>query len=118
MAVGCANGVRLVEKAAYLRELAWDEVLNPVRAGRVATPGDWPWSSRRATRGEDCAPDELEMQGILSALGAMVSEVTSAYARFVAQGGQAATPDHQVMVRCRSFLTLLRDISRASFATF
>jgi REP element-mobilizing transposase RayT len=39
----------LVEKEAYLLELVRYVVLNPVRAGMVRTPGEWPWSSYRAT---------------------------------------------------------------------
>jgi len=37
----------LVEKQAYLLELCRYVVLNPVRAGMVAAPGDWAWSSYR-----------------------------------------------------------------------
>ena len=37
----------LVEKDAYLLEMARYIVLNPVRAGMVASPADWPWSSYR-----------------------------------------------------------------------
>lgn len=37
----------LCQKEAYLLELARYIVLNPVRAGMVATPGDWQWSSYR-----------------------------------------------------------------------
>ena len=39
----------LVEKQAYLLELSRYVVLNPVRAGMVAKPGDWMWSSYRRT---------------------------------------------------------------------
>jgi REP element-mobilizing transposase RayT len=46
----------LVERERYLLELCRYVVLNPVRAGVVAAPGDWPWSSYRATLGETPAP--------------------------------------------------------------
>lgn len=39
----------IVETESYLLELSRYIVLNPVRAGMVAAPGDWPWSSYRAT---------------------------------------------------------------------
>ena len=39
----------LVERESYLLELCRYVVLNPVRARMVADPGDWPWSSYRAT---------------------------------------------------------------------
>jgi putative transposase len=42
----------LVQKEAHLLELARYVVLNPVRAGLVAHPSDWPWSSHRITLGE------------------------------------------------------------------
>jgi len=35
----------LVDRDAYLLELTRYVVLNPVRAGMVAHPGDWRWSS-------------------------------------------------------------------------
>ena len=38
----------VVQKDAYLIELARYVVLNPVRAGMVADAGDWPWSSYAA----------------------------------------------------------------------
>ncbi len=41
----------IVQKEAYLLELARYVVLNPVRAGMVGTPDQWPWSSYRATAG-------------------------------------------------------------------
>ncbi|MCG6896234.1 MAG: transposase [Thiocapsa sp.] len=41
----------LVERESDLLELARSVVLNPVRAGMVPAPGDWPWSSYRATVG-------------------------------------------------------------------
>jgi len=41
----------VVDRESYLLELARYVVLNPVRAGMVARPEDWPWSSYRATVG-------------------------------------------------------------------
>ena len=38
----------LVDKEAYLLELSRYVVLNPVRAGMVESPEQWPWSSYRA----------------------------------------------------------------------
>jgi hypothetical protein len=37
-----------------------------VRAGLVAHQGDWPWSSYRATVGEDHAPTYLAVGAVLS----------------------------------------------------
>ncbi|MCZ6511556.1 MAG: addiction module toxin RelE, partial [Alphaproteobacteria bacterium] len=46
----------LVEKRAYLLELARYVVLSPVRAGMVAKPGDWMWSSYRRTAARSGGP--------------------------------------------------------------
>ena len=81
----------MVEKEAYLLELARYVVLNPVRAGMVRTPGDWSWSSYRATIGDECAPDWLATPWILSGFGETMSEAVAAYSRFVAEGNQQAT---------------------------
>ena len=42
----------LVDKTAYLLELARYIVLNPVRARMVYCAEEWPWSSYRATAGQ------------------------------------------------------------------
>lgn len=41
----------VIDRESYLLELARYVVLNPVRAGLVARPEEWPWSSYRATAG-------------------------------------------------------------------
>ncbi|MDJ0864377.1 MAG: hypothetical protein QNK18_11495 [Gammaproteobacteria bacterium] len=47
----------LLQKDAYLLELARYIVLNPVRARMVRKVERWPWSSYRATIGAEVAPD-------------------------------------------------------------
>jgi hypothetical protein len=59
----------LVEKDAYLLELARYVVLNPVLAGMVARAGDWPWSSYRAMIGAEDPPPWLAVDGLLRAFG-------------------------------------------------
>lgn len=49
----------LVDKEGYLLELTRYVVLNPVRAGMVAQPGQWSWSSYRAMVGEEASPEWL-----------------------------------------------------------
>ncbi len=41
----------VVDRESYLLELARYVVLNPVRAGLVSHPEDWPWTSYRVTAG-------------------------------------------------------------------
>jgi putative transposase len=55
----------LVERDAYLLELARYVVLNPVRAAMVPEAGDWPWSSYRAVVGEEPAPAWLQTDWVL-----------------------------------------------------
>ena len=57
----------LVERDAYLLELARYIVLNPVRAGMVAQAPDWPWSSCRAMLGQAPAPAWLNVAKLLMA---------------------------------------------------
>ncbi|MEO6276504.1 transposase [Roseateles sp.] len=46
----------LVDREAYLLEVCRYVELNPVRAGMVAGPAGWPWSSYRAHTGQADAP--------------------------------------------------------------
>ncbi|WP_425470238.1 hypothetical protein [Thiocapsa rosea] len=76
-----------------LLELARYVVLNPVRAGMVGAPGDWPWSSYRATVGEEIAvPAFLETDWVLRAFAERRAEAMAGYRRFVAEGIGAAGP--------------------------
>jgi REP element-mobilizing transposase RayT len=56
----------LVEKEAYLAEVLRYVVLNPVRAGMVAHPADYRWSSYRATAGLEVADEWLDVEAALS----------------------------------------------------
>jgi hypothetical protein len=76
----------LVEKQAYLLELARYIVLNPVRAGIVKKADDWSWSSYCATAGQDTGPEWLNTDWLLSQFGSSRRQGSSAYRRFVRQG--------------------------------
>jgi REP-associated tyrosine transposase len=82
----------LVEPESYLLELSRYVVLNPVRAGMVAAPAEWRWSSYRATVGEAPAPKFLETDGVLRAFGEERTAAVAGYRRFVAEGAGAASP--------------------------
>jgi putative transposase len=92
----------LVEKDAYLLELARYIVLNPVRAQMVKRAEDWPWSSYRATAGKAEAPDWLSADALLSHFGADVSSVRQAYGQFVRAGVRGPSP--WVAVRSQIYL--------------
>jgi REP element-mobilizing transposase RayT len=69
----------LVEKELYLLELTRYIVLNPVRAGLTARPGDYRWSSYNATSGNARPPGFLHTSLILGHFG----DSTAAYVDFV-----------------------------------
>lgn len=76
----------LVERDAYLLELARYVVLNPVRAAMVAEAGDWPWSSYRAMVGQAPVPAWLETDWVLGEFGEARPHAQAGYADFVRQG--------------------------------
>lgn len=59
----------LVESNWQLLELARYTALNPVRAGLCRLPGDWPWSSYRATTGAATRPSFLTLDWLLAQFG-------------------------------------------------
>ena len=76
----------IVEEDAYLLELARYVVLNPVRARLCEQPGQWRWSSYRATAGLAAPLGFLRADGILGRLAAEPREAQGRYRRFVAEG--------------------------------
>ena len=82
----------LVERESYLLELSRYVVLNPARAGMVAAPGDWPWSSYGPTVGETPTPRWLETDVVLGMFGKKRGAAVAGYRRFVAEGLGAASP--------------------------
>lgn len=91
----------LVDRDRYLLELCRYVELNPVRAGLVAAPGDWEWSSYRAHCGLALSPAWLDtpavhtlMLGQPPGTAAQVRRATQRYASLVAQGmGRSLWPD-------------------------
>ena len=81
----------LVDRDAYLLELARYIVLNPVRAGMVAQAPDWPWSSCRAMLGQAPAPAWLNVSNLLMAFAELPELAVMRYLKFVEEGmGQAS----------------------------
>ena len=80
-------GAQLVDGDAYLREVCRYIVLNPVRAGLVAHPGEWRWSSFRATAGETAVPGFLTVDWVRSLSGARTqAEAVRRFVSFVEAG--------------------------------
>jgi hypothetical protein len=61
-------------------------VLNPVRAPMVPEAGNCPWSSYRATVGQEPAPAWLETDWVLGQFAPERSAAQAGYAAFVRQG--------------------------------
>lgn len=76
----------LIERESHLVELSRYIVLNPVRAGVCAVPGDWPWSSYSATAGLSLPPPFLTTSGVLADFGTTLLKARQNYELFVAEG--------------------------------
>ncbi len=59
----------VVEKDAYCKELSRYIHLNPVRAGLVKSPSEYPWSSYRYFTGKDKKPEWLTTELVLGDFG-------------------------------------------------
>jgi len=73
----------VVDADSHLLELTRYVVLNPVRAGMVAEPAAWPWSSYRATVGIDALPPWLVVDGLLAQFGTRRAQAVHFNARDV-----------------------------------
>jgi putative transposase len=94
----------LVDRDSYLLEVCRYVELNPVRAGMVAEPAQWPWSSYAALTDQAPSPpppwlDRAAVWGYV--LGedarndALAKKAGRAYANLVAAGKEVALwPDH------------------------
>ncbi len=75
----------LVDGEAYLLELVRYIHLNPVRAGLVVKPDEYPWSGHRAYLGLDTLP-WLTTDWVLSQFAKRKDAARRRYAKFVADG--------------------------------
>lgn len=82
----------LIDKEHYLLEVARYIVLNPVRAGIVQSPEDWPWSSYNLTWSALPPPSWLSSDWLLSRFGDQAQEAKQAYRNFVLAGMGGASP--------------------------
>ena len=76
----------LVERDAYLLELARYVVLNPVRAGMVPRAEDWRWSSYATMMGKVACPNWLESDWILVQFGRDRKTARKHYRAFIEAG--------------------------------
>jgi len=76
----------LVEKQSYLLTLIQYVALNPVRAGMVERPEQYPWSSYRATAGFETAPPWLTTEWALTPFGLDLITQQQGYREYVDAG--------------------------------
>lgn len=86
----------LVQKDAYLLELARYIVLNPVRAQLVRSAKAWHWSSYRATAGHEESPAFLTTEWILAGFGDIKRIAQQSYRDFVKAGKGQPSPWQQL----------------------
>ncbi len=77
---------RLVESETHLVAACRYVVLNPVAAGLCSHPGDWRWSSYRATAGLESRPAFLADARLLAQFAPSRREARRLYRAFVADG--------------------------------
>lgn len=86
----------LVQKEAHLLELARYIVLNPLRAGMVASDVEWHWSSHHFMLDPAGKPDWLDRQWLLGQFGPSPDQAVEEYRQFVAAGAGAQSPLRQL----------------------
>ena len=82
----------LVQREAYLLELARYVVLNSVRAGLCASAADWPWSSYRFMLGQTTAPAWLATDALIKQFGSTPARARAAYTQHVHAGTDQPSP--------------------------
>ena len=82
----------LIEKDSYLLELSRYIVLNPVRASMVHSVIDWPWSSYRATIGEQVKSGWLNTDWLLAIFFPRKLIAIEKYKQFVSEGKSQPSP--------------------------
>lgn len=68
----------IVQRQAYLRELARHVVLNPVRTNVCQTPDQWRWSSYLAMTGQAHRLNWLHTQWLLGQFGSQYTKAVAA----------------------------------------
>lgn len=86
----------LVERDAHLLEAARYIVLNPVRAGLVKGPADWPWSSYAATAGQAEAGVHLTTGWLLAQFDEVPGAAMAKYREFVSDAPERGLGDEVI----------------------
>ena len=82
----------------YLRTANVYVVMNPVRAGLVASPENWAWSSHRTTAGLMAPPDWLDLAWLHWVFGGrFLIDAQRRYREFLRTSSDAGVPDEQLV---------------------
>lgn len=82
----------LIQKETHLLEVCRYIMLNPVRANLINSPGDWKWSSYRATAGFGMPHDCLTIDRILNQFSPQKSLASKKYIVFVNDDKDVVSP--------------------------
>jgi putative transposase len=113
---------QIVDRDSYLMALSRYVVMNPVRAGLVTLPEEWPWSSYRATAGLSPAPAFLSTESTLRLFGdEPVATLQERFAATIANEMDPALTDrirsNERVLGTRAFKDLLASAEPISDAT-
>jgi putative transposase len=105
----------LVEKGSHLLELCRYVALNPVRAGMVAKPDDWKWSSYKNTAYAGKMPEFLTIDWVLGQFHERTIKARQLYRKFVADGLKNPTRPweklvNQVFLGSEDFVMHMREL--------
>jgi putative transposase len=89
---------QLIERDSHLLEACRYVVLNPVRAGLVAKPGDWAWSSYRATVEVMTESRLVASSELLALFGSDAESGRRRFAEFVRDGQVSSGPTRHAEV--------------------
>jgi REP element-mobilizing transposase RayT len=108
-------GAQIVDGEAYFLEVCRYIVLNPVRAGLVAHPRHWRWSSFGATSGEASRPGFLTVEMALTLGGTGAGDDACArYVAFIEAGiGEAQAPSDRLRPRDAGEGSVAAQLARA-----
>jgi putative transposase len=89
---------QLVQRDSHLLEACRYVVLNPVRAGLVGEPADWPWSSYRATVEALPETELLASKELLELFGTDAESGRRSFAQFVREARHDNGPSRHAQV--------------------
>mgnify|MGYP003562254328 FL=1 len=99
-----------MEKETYLLALSRYIVLNPVRAGLVATAEDWKWSSYGPTISRESSLAWLDTGALLAHFGSDRQGAIAAFRQFVNDGAGIGSPlddvSHQLFLGSSDFVRM------------